>query len=373
MLKKGTFIFCASAILILWGCGSENGNNTTPDSFNRVSLLTYYADSLIIPEYIKLDNKVNSLKVAVSEFVASPSENTLSNAKSVWKEAYGQWQVCSPFNFGPAQGTFGTLLEDIGTFPIRVTGDQTKKGIEEYIAAGDNSLNNFARDTRGFLGVEYLLYESESSIVIAKFTGDEGKKRRDYVMAILNDIVNKIHSVNTQWSSFRAEFINNNGTDAGSSTSELYNEFVKSFESLKNYKYGLPLGTRPGQTQSEPDKVEAYYSGTDFVMSKKHWESIERLWHGKTTNGYDGIGFEEYVASAVNGKDLVNSTNAQIQSINNAFGKFPASMSLSTAIVSNRAAVESINTELQKLTRFIKSDMSSLLGISITYSSGDGD
>jgi hypothetical protein len=29
--------------------------------------------------------------------------------------------------------------------------------------------------------------------------------------------------------------------------------------------------------------------------------------------------------------------------------------------------------ELQRLTRFLKSELSSLLGISITYSSGDGD
>jgi hypothetical protein len=36
-------------------------------------------------------------------------------------------------------------------------------------------------------------------------------------------------------------------------------------------------------------------------------------------------------------------------------------------------AATNFHTELQKHTRFFKSDMSSLLGLAITFSSGDGD
>jgi hypothetical protein len=46
---------------------------------------------------------------------------------------------------------------------------------------------------------------------------------------------------------------------------------------------------------------------------------------------------------------------------------------MSELIRSNPQALVALHTEMQKLTRFIKSEMSSLLGISITYSSGDGD
>lgn len=359
--------------IIIIGCGDEASNNSTPDSFDRVTFLAYYADSLIIPEYAKLNSDVEELKTSIEGFVSLPDEQSLKNAQNAWYNAYMQWQNCSAFDFGPAQGNFGTLSEDVGTFPSTITGSQSKKGIEEYIAAGDNSLSNFARDTRGFLGIEYLLFESDDNNVVNKFQSAEGEKRKAYLIAITNDIVIKINDVYTKWSQYRSKFIENNGTDAGSSTSELYNEFVKSFEALKNYKYGLPAGKRPGQTKSEPDKVEGFYSGTSFETSKKHWETIQRLWQGKTTNGYDGIGFEEYVASTVTGKDLVHSTQVQIKSVNDAFNTFPNNITLSQAITTNEPSVETINTELQKMTRFLKSDMSSLLGISITYSSGDGD
>ncbi len=32
---------------------------------------------------------------------------------------------------------------------------------------------------------------------------------------------------------YKTEFIRNDGTDAGSSTAQLYNEFVRSYESIK--------------------------------------------------------------------------------------------------------------------------------------------
>jgi hypothetical protein len=50
----------------------------------------------------------------------------------------------------------------------------------------------------------------------------------------------------------------------------------------------------------------------------------------------------------------------------------PAS-NLSTAISNDFNRVDEVHTELLKLTRFYKSDLSSLIGIAVTYSSGDGD
>jgi len=43
--------------------------------------------------------------------------------------------------------------------------------------------------------------------------------------------------------------------------------------------------------------VEAYYSKESILFLKAHFENIERIWYGKTLNGQDGIGFEEYLMS----------------------------------------------------------------------------
>ena len=134
----------------------------------------------------------------------------------------------------------------------------------------------------------------------------------------------------------------------------------------------MPLGRRAGQTQSDPKLVEAYYSKESILFLKAHFENIERIWYGKTLNGQDGIGFEEYLMSIEGGEAIVLETKAQLEEVKKAVELLP-NEDLQTQITSNPTAVNSLLTEMQKLTRFFKSEMISLLGITITYDSGDGD
>ena len=209
--------------------------------------------------------------------------------------------------------------------------------------------------------------------IVAKFMGNDATHRKNYLLAITQDVQKRVIACRNTWNTYKTDFIARNGTDAGSSISELYNEFVKSFESIKNYKLGIPLGNRAGQTKPEPATVEAYYSGSGFSMLTYHWQTIVRVWNGQTRHGYDGIGFKEYIESTVGGKELSASIVQHIGDVEKSLQHYPSDMILSDAVINQQAKVNDIFTELQKITRFFKSDMSSLLGISITYSSGDGD
>jgi predicted lipoprotein len=51
----------------------------------------------------------------------------------------------------------------------------------------------------------------------------------------------------------------------------------------------------------------------------------------------------------------------------------PIDARLSDLIVTNFQLVDALHTELQRHTRFFKSEMASLLSLTITFSSGDGD
>ena len=55
------------------------------------------------------------------------------------------------------------------------------------------------------------------------------------------------------------------------------------------------------------------------------------------------------------------------------FNAIPRTNSLAYLMDNEPETVEEFRLELQKHTRFFKSDMSSVLGIAITFSSGDGD
>jgi hypothetical protein len=101
-----------------------------------------------------------------------------------------------------------------------------------------------------------------------------------------------------------------------------------------------------------------------------HLRSLERIWSGGSSTAPS---FKAYLLSIPGGEALVASTMAQLNVIYGIMNQIDKTVPFSEQIRSNPAALYPLHTELQRHTRFFKSEMSSLLGISITYSSGDGD
>jgi predicted lipoprotein len=367
-MKQQTLKFSVVAVCMVLAFVSFNCKDTltdTPsDTFNRKAMLENVADNIIILSFAELQTKVNALNSAVNAFVQTPNETTLQAARAAWEEAYLSWQYANGFNFGPAQTSTGTLFQKVGVFPVNVA------QIESFIASWTFN-NDLSRDTRGFNAIEYLLYDAVGvSEVLGKFSN---QNRRDYLFIITAELKSAVDAVVNDWQSYRAEFVSNVGTDIGSSTSILYNEFVMNFERIKNFKLGVPLGRRPGQTQPEPTRVEAFYSGKSIRLMREHLKAVEELYYGIGRNGVDGVGFVDYLRSVPSGNELIRQTEAQLAVVKQRLNALPVDARLSELIVTNFAQVDALHTELQRHTRFFKSEMASLLSLTITFSSGDGD
>ncbi|MBK8191955.1 MAG: imelysin family protein [Lewinellaceae bacterium] len=358
-----------AVLLLFHACSSDNGNGPS-DSFDRQAMLRNYADNLIKPAYADLLGNTGSLRASVAAFNASPSTLELGALQTAWAAAYSSWQYANAYNFGPAgeEGLRKGLIEEIGTFPA------SKSKIEDAILSGQWNLQDFNRDARGFPAMEYLIFgENQNAAEVAGAYVTDAN-RRNYLAALADDLVDRVTEVSSAWNGpYYDAFIQNDGTDVGSSTSALYNEFVRSYEAIKNFKLGLPLGKRPGQTQTEPQLVEAYYSDASIPSLRIHFSAIEDIWYGRAKNGQDGIGFREYLESVEGGTALIASTETQLAAVKAALAAVPNQPGMSEQIAGDKTALENLYTELQKMTRFFKSDMSSLLGIAITFSSSDGD
>jgi uncharacterized protein len=368
MMRK-VFGIAALSGLVFIAC--KKPKTQEDEKFDRGLMLKNYAENIIIPSYKDAQSSVNQLITSIDAFTANTTLQNLENAQNAWVNAYGEWQYANPFNVGPAaeDGLNKSMFEEVSTFPV----SETK--INDAVINGVYSFSDFNRDARGFLAIEYLLFgaitETNDDVLNLFATQTH---RKIYLKECAKNIKSKIDNVVNKWTtSFINDFIKNNSTDVGSSTSQLYNEFLKSFEVNKNFKIELPMGLRVGQTQAEPQLVEAYYSGKSLHFLKIHLKSIENIYYGKTKSGTDGLGFKDYLETVTGGKDLVASTLLQWKNVINSLNAIPTTQSLSELIINNPQPIEDFRVELQKHTRFFKSDMSSLLGIAITYSSGDGD
>lgn len=364
---KGVYLSLVVAGLLatftmLVSCSNEEDIDQA--GFDRSAMLSEYATNLIIPNFQELQASVDELNKAVVAFSESQNMTNMEAMQTRWAEAVRDFQHCSAFGFGPGSLPLGSFATVIGVFPVDET--QVEMNIQD---PEFNLAATFDRDVRGFYTVEYLIYgenRSKEEIVNA-FDAN----RIAYLLTIMGEIKTTVDDIVSEWEgSYFEEFTTNDGTSAGSPVSLMYNEFVKDYENLKNFKVELPAGLTAGQASPNPRLVEAYYSGISSDLIREHFESSKNIWYGQSRGGEDFTGFEEYLASAVGGPELIETTKAKITEIDAAIAAIPSG-ELSDHVGSTE--VQTLRDQLQSNTANFKSSMSSLLGISITFNSGDGD
>jgi predicted lipoprotein len=358
-------IILGMTALMVVSCNDDDDDNDTPGSdFDRKAMLTDLGNELIIPNFEELQASVNALSQAADDFTQNTTEENLQSMRSAWREAVIDHQHCSAFGFGPGELLLGPYPTVLAVFPV----DENQ--VEANILNPNFDLpNSFDRDVRGFYTVEYLIYGDDESD--AEIVNGFDQNRKDYLLLIVAELKNNFDQIVAEWNgSYFEEFVNSEGTSAGSSVSQLYNSFVRDYENLKNFKVELPAGLTAGQPNPDGTLVEAYYSGISTELIEEHWESSKNIWYGRTRSAEDLIGFEEYLASVMGGPALIETTKAAIVDINLEIMELPDGP-LSENVDSPELVT--LRDELQANTANFKSSMSSLLGISITFSSGDGD
>ena len=341
-------------------CSSDE-SASQESNFDRQAFLQFMLDEQILPAATNLESKANSLNALIASFNGSPSSQQMETAKITWVELASAWQYMHIFDFGASELTTGNLGVEIATFPIN---------IPRMLDFAENTsvlFQNFERDTRGLYAIEFYLYASDADLSNAN--------QLAYLKALTERLAQQTSTVAQKWNTTgKSTFLTQNGTDAGSSVSNLVNAMAKSYEAIKNFKLGVPLGLRPGQPSSEPTRVEAYYSDISIMLMQIHFDSIVNVWNGNANfSERSGLGFSEYLESVFGGEGLKESTSIAISEIEEKFTQIGSSTSLKDAIKSEPTAIIELHNLFQQHIRFFKSDLASLLGVSITFNSGDGD
>lgn len=362
-----TILLAFISLLCIVSCDDPSG--IVQQGYDRKSMLEFTEKQTIIPLLTDVHVAMKKLDSTLIALDKNRSEGQAQAARDAWRKLAIAWQYAVIFDFGPAEMNDGSLFQQIGTFPV-----STIK-VDSYISAQDSTFQNFDRDARGLYALEYILFKDSTSCI---HSFEQQPFRIAYARAMSRNMLSRLETVLDQWQhAYGISFIQSDGVQAGSSISDLYNAFVYHYEVMKNYNLGLPMGKRAGQIKNEPTKVEGYFSGSSVTLLKAKYEAIKYLWYGyarlSLATSLSPRGFKDYIETVELGPRLIQDTEAQWNEIDQAFSAIDSRISLQELIQLQSPALDTVFTALTKQTRFLKSEMSSLLGISITYSSSDGD
>lgn len=365
-----SFLLLLLGAVLLGALGCKDPDGGEDLSFDQGALLTNLASNIIVPNYEDLNTSLSRLESSAVDFGANPTQAGLDQTRTDFVATYVAWMHCSTFEFGPAADR--SLRAQVNTFPTDAD------LIEDNLLSGTYNLAQASNlDAKGFPALDYLLYGvggSSESVLDEYNDTNKGPGLVDYLMDVITDLRTQVADVPTDWtSSYQASFIESLGTDVGSSMGQFVNEFNFDYELLKKPRLGIPLGVQTLGTPI-PEKCEALYSGisTDLILA--HFDAITNLYFGRSLAGVDGYGLHEAIQDLqanYNGQPLADAISAQIETTRSALAAIPGP--LSETVVNTPTPANEAYSEVQRLLVLFKTDMTSSLGILITYVDNDGD
>lgn len=374
-VKNSILIFLIASMT---GCleDSKQSDNTSEDgSSDRKEMLTFWAESLILPGYQEFDSHMETLILRANNFAASPNSQNLGSLREAWKNAYLTWQKVEMYEVGPAEKY--TMRSFFNIYPTDVA------GIESNISNPTANLElpgAYAR--QGFPALDYLINgvgENDQAIIAYFQEPSLGSKRLAYLTKLTVRMDGMLSNVFSEWKGpYKEEFINKTGLDIGSSTAAMVNAYVLYYERhVRSGKIGIPSGaTIAASGVPNPEKIEAFYSEEiSRELAQTAQRSFEDFFNG-VAGSKTGPSLKSYLNSLAakdpsTGKLLSDYINEQFAVIDTKLNQL--SPSLYNQILTNNQPMVSLYNEMQKLVRILKVDMTSAMSITITYTDNDGD
>lgn len=363
-----------SFLLIVFGslvsCIKEPEDNVYSDDFDRKAMLENITNEYIIPGYLSYLDEIAAFEQAVQTFETTPNQSNLQDLRDQYLESLKSWETVSFLDFGPANNI--ALIGQTNTYPVDTT------LILDNITQGGYSLaagNQYV--AKGWQALDFLLHkETDLTSCLNFLTSDPNIIL--YMEDVIEDLQINTQYVSDSWSTYGPEFIDNNLSNAtGSSVSEMMNGVIQNYEVyIRKGKIGVPTGVFNGFSQQPmPEHVEGYFMEDELELAKHTMSYFKRFLNGMNYQGTeDGLGlldYGDYLDATIDGNELSQVINSQIDVIVNI--SETNGLSWSELVVQDPITSMDIYTDYQKLIPYLKVDLTSALGVIVTYQDNDGD
>ncbi len=351
--------------LYFCSCGSDNGPvNSCGADYDQVALFSNYVEQLIIPNYENFHEDLQALSLAMDDLSAMGNQENLLLVQEKFRTAYKSWQWVAGFQFGPADEQ--ELRSSCNNFPAN------RDQIEFILAGGDFDPGLSEQYERGFPALDYLLFKNDAEWVLSELEGNS--QFSIYMFGIIELMLSRSEATLQAWrGEYGDNFLTNTGSAAGSSLSLLINNLSKQYERIKSEKIGLPSGELTLQF-TYPERVEAVHSGLSLALLQESLKASKYQFEGRSRLGSQGMGLAEYL-EYVNAKKGDQALKTVILDQYDLALQEVASLAepLSETIENNTSSVVDTYNEISQQVIHLKTDMPSVLCVSITYVDNPSD
>ena len=363
------------SFIFLFSCSEDNSTPASSDNYDRKELLSNLVNNIIIPAHQNFNNELQLFESTVNSFDDDRSISNLEMIQDQFIVAYRAWQYIEMFNIGYAEEIY--YASKMNIYPANTT--RILENINSDNVDLDGNSNQFS--AQGFPAIDYLLFGlAENNIQILDIYSIDNNSTFTYLNLLVSKMIENTDAVIDYWETNRQDFINSTGNTSSSSLNMLVNDFVYYYEKgLRANKIGIPAGVWSGEI---PQNVEAYYkSDISKILAIEGLQASTNFFKGihfgqSQTNGeglYDYLAYLDdtnysdssmFIGLQDDILDSFDNSMIKLEQLNNNFA-----LQIETDNIKMLEAYDAIQQGVVRL----KTNMLSILGISVDYYDADGD
>ncbi|MGV3756617.1 MAG: imelysin family protein [Verrucomicrobiota bacterium] len=345
--------------------------------FSRPAMLQDLATKVMIPGVRDFQAKCQAMEKAAVKLESEPVEANLKLTQAAWMEACLAWKRIQWIKFGPVKDrAYWSALTFKPVYPqsIEKVLRDTKPITPDYLAEQGAA-------AKGIYTLEYLLFDLSQGQTA--WVGEDGRptktgnprlaekwllegetsaRRRTYVRELARDMVTQLKDAQAVINApdFVADYVKDGQNSVNLAVNGLLDELESGVVNVLRL-YVDQFANRALRY----DQIEGYAGGLSVRVMEEELAGLEKLYRGA-----GGMGMDDYIKHVNPG--LAARLEQRLKAGQEALKVF-REVPVDQALVKHYTAMERAHDELRELEIQIKLDVMSSLGITLLFSSTDGD
>jgi hypothetical protein len=317
----------------------------------RAEVLRSLVENIAVPQARAVNDAQTALTAQLAELERAPSVPTLRAAQAAWKRAVLAWEAARALRIGPVVES-RALLRAI-YWPVRV------EALESLRSAGqpldDARIDRSGVDVRGMFALEWLLFGAPQQTLAS--AEPEAARTRALANALARNVQRYAQTTVQQLGDGDALAASLN-RDEQQSVSRLVELIVVTVEGLTNERLAPLLPTAPKALRAQATRGGV--SGVSGELLLAQLTATEQLYLGERGPGLGVL--VKAVAPALDAhlRSVFRDALQRVRALEPTPGRDPQS-------------VVQAYVALKQLERALKSELTSALGVTLTFQSGDED